>query len=53
MAKKRPMLNLEELRHGQRLEIFKKLQRSPLITVSYNWILRVCQFVPYSKLANK
>ena len=37
------MLNLEELRNRQRLEIgiLKKLQRSSLITVSYNWILRV------------
>ena len=46
----------KRLRNGQRstlknqetvsvwkLVIFKKLQRSPLITVSYNWILRVEQ----------
>ena len=34
------MLKLEELRNSK-LVIFKKLQRSPLITVSYNRILRV------------
>ena len=39
MAKKRPTLNLEELRNSK-LVIFKKLQRSPLITVSNNRILR-------------
>ena len=41
-------LNLEELRKGQHLEIgnFKKLQHSPLITVSYNRILRVWRTSP-------
>ena len=35
-------LKNEETVSVWKLDIFKKLQCSPLITVSYNWILRVC-----------